>query len=318
MSEMTRSPPNTIQHKTDDAPGLSTLSYQPRIIYSTIAAEDVKRLATRYYELPDSLTCDLYKRGYNDVYRLSSPERQFALRISPVNGRSTSALMAELAVVNHLHAKGIEVALPVPRADGGWITEIIAPEGPRNAIVFSWVNGTAPKYDSEIHARLFGRLLSQIHTAWDDMVLQPPVPHIEVNYLPRMSLNTICMGMTLPPDSLFELTELVQRLELRLNLALKSLRDWGLCHGDIKNYNALVDGDRCALFDFEFCGWGYRLFDLASYRLDARFSGLETQAWKPFIKEYLASRPDAESSLEHVRLFMCLRLLWVPRDMPSV
>lgn len=310
MSETIGSLSNALQSQIAGASELSAVSHQPRIIYSTVAVEEVKRLATRYYDFPSSLTCALYNRGYNDIYRLSSHERQFALRISPVNRRTRPALMAELAVINHIHSKGIEVALPIRRSDGDWITEIMAPEGLRSAIVFSWANGSTPKHNSEQHARQLGRVIARVHSALDDLVLQSPLPSIEVNYLPRVSLDTICKGMEPPPALLLELTELAHRLDARLNSALKGLRDWGLCHGDVKNYNARVDDNRCVLFDFEFCGWGCRLLDLACYRLDARLQGLETQAWKPFIEEYLALRPDAESSLEHIGLFMCLRLLW--------
>jgi Ser/Thr protein kinase RdoA (MazF antagonist) len=294
-----------------EAVELDTVSHQPRIVYSTIAAEDVKRLATRCYDLPRSLKCALYKRGFNDVYRLSNAERQFALRISPVNGRTCPELMAEVAVVNYIHAKGIGVALPIPRADGGWITEIAAPEGVRKAIVFDWVKGSTPKYDSESHVRQLGKLMGRVHAALDDMAPQPSLPCLGVNYLPRMSLNAICAGAVTNPDVILELTELSNRLDFRLNLVLECLSDWGLCHGDVANCNVLVDKDRCALLDFEFCGWGWRLFDLASYRLHARLEGSETQAWGPFIEEYLALRPDAESSLEHIGLFMCLRYLWL-------
>lgn len=310
MSEATKLLSPAPKKGTTDAPGLGVVNQHPRIIYSTIAAEEVKLLATRHYNFLSPLTCTLYQRGYNDIYQISSSEQQFALRISPVNGRPLSAIMTELAVVNHIHAKGIEVALPVARADGGWITEIMAPEGLRKVIIFNWVNGSVPQYNLEAHTRQLGRLLGRIHTALDDITQQSRYPTIEVNYLPKMSVDAIRIGMAPRADLLLELTELASRLEWRLNSALKDLTDWGLCHGDIKSYNAHVDGDRCVLFDFEFCGWGCRLFDLASYRLHARFLGFEKQAWHPFIEEYLALRPDAESSLKHIGLFMCLRLLW--------
>jgi Ser/Thr protein kinase RdoA (MazF antagonist) len=311
MSETTELRSPEFQIRTVEKCEVDAVIRQPQISYSTIATEEVKELVIRYYNVPEPLHCVFYNRGFNDIYRLSSSERQFALRISPVNGRGHSALMAELAVVNHVNSKGVEVVIPVSRADGSWITEIAAPEGLRRAIAFGWAAGSAPKYNSELHARQLGRLMAKVHTALDDIAPQSELPNLRVDYLPRKSLDVIYLGMATNADLLVKFTELIQRLESRLDAAHKSLYDWGLCHGDVGNYNALFDGDRCVLFDFEFCGWGWRLFDLASYRLHARCEGFEMQAWKPFIQEYLALRPDAETSLTHVGLFMCLRHLWV-------
>ena len=291
--------------------GFSAEIYQPQILYSTIAAEEVKRLATRCYNFPSLLQCVFYHRGLNDVYQIILPERQFALRISRANWRVRSELLAELAVINHLHTKGIDVALPIPRADGDWITEIMAPEGVRSSILYSWVKGSKVKYDSKSHVQLLGRLMARVHSALDDIAPQPALPNMDINFLLRTPLDTIRPSVAGRPDLLLELTELTRRLESRLTSANRVLSDWGLCHGDVANHNAHVEGDHCVLFDFDFCGWGWRIFDLATYRLHARCAGLETQAWDPFIREYLALRADAEVSLNHIGLFMCLRYLWV-------
>lgn len=311
MSETSEPVVQAIKYRAEGACGVGEESYRPQISYSTIAAEEVKRLAARYYDFPISLNCVFYHRGTNDVYKLSGPERQFALRISRVNWRTRSELMAELAVINHIHAKGIQVALPIPRADGGWITEIMAPEGLRRAIVSSWAKGAPPNHNSERQVRQFGRQLAIVHSALDDLSPQPALPIMDVNYLLRASLNTIFPLMAAHRDLCGELTELGRRLESRFSFAHKSLSDWGLCHGDVASYNAHIDEDHCVLFDFDFCGWGWRLFDLASYRFHARSEGFESQAWQPFIEEYLSLRGSAEGSLRHIGVFMCLRHIWL-------
>lgn len=299
------------QHRSDEIDGFSAVIHQPQISYSTIAVEEVKRLAIRHYNFASSLQCVLYQRGINDVYQIALPDRTFALRISRANWRARSALMSELAVINHVHSKGVDVAIPIPRVDGQWITEIVAPEGLRSSVVYNWAKGSKIKYASEVDVRRFGMLMARVHGALDDMAPQPELPNFDANFMLRMSLDVIRPLIAGRPALLSELTDLASRLESRLLSARKSLRDWGLCHGDVANHNAHVYGDRCVLFDFDFCGWGWRLFDLACYRLHARLEGFEPQAWNPFIQEYLAIRADAEDSLKHIGLFMCLRHIWI-------
>ena len=52
------------------------------------------------------------------------------------------------------------------------------------------------------------------------------------------------------------------------NKALKILSsqdfDFGLIHADMVRENILIDGSSLAIIDFDDCGFGYRLFDLAT------------------------------------------------------
>ena len=286
-------------------------SDQPRIIYSTISPEEIRRISIETYGFPNNIKCVLHHRGTNDVYRLSLPEQEFAFRISRVNLKSYSTLMAELSVLDHLRASGVDVAKPMPRSDGGWITDVSAPEGLRRAVIFRWERGSTLKYKSEQQTRQLGGLVARVHLALDDMSPQAALPDIDAEYLLRKPLDVIYPALAARRKSVIELKELADHLEEKLKFAHMDLRDWGMCHGDIGNYNALIDDQRCILFDFEFCGRGWRLFDLASYRLHARFEGFEKEAWYPFIQGYLTVRPVAQSYLRHTGLFMCLRRVWL-------
>ena len=52
------------------------------------------------------------------------------------------------------------------------------------------------------------------------------------------------------------------------NNALKILSskdfDLGLIHADMVHENILIDGSSLVIIDFDYCGFGYRLFDLAT------------------------------------------------------
>jgi Ser/Thr protein kinase RdoA (MazF antagonist) len=113
------------------------------------------------------------------------------------------------------------------------------------------------------------------------------------------------------PELLGRFDALVERVATRFEGLRSRLWDWGFCHGDLHAGNALVDGERLALFDFDCCGPGWRLYDLATYRWAARLRRVDAQAWSPFIEAYLAMRPKAADSIEHVPLFIVLRQIWL-------
>jgi Ser/Thr protein kinase RdoA (MazF antagonist) len=246
----------------------------------------------------------------SDTYLLSAPDNRYALRIYRSTWRTREAILEELAVLEHLNNKGVAVAMPIPRRDGELITAIHAPEGLRHAVLFHWAGGRAPKYTDPAHAREYGRLLGKLHVAGDDLTLSSLRPCMDADWVLERPLERIRTRLRNMPTVAADLDALSARTRDRLNRASNRLCDWGLCHGDVWTNNARIDGNRLVMLDFDFCGPGWRLFDLASYRWHARLMGVEEAAWKPFIEGYLQVRPAGADSLGFIRLFMILRHLW--------
>lgn len=280
------------------------------IIYSTLCVERLKEWITRHYDFGDDVDLLFYCRGVSDTYLLSTPGRQFALKVYRTNWRTDEAILEELAAIRHMACRGVDVALPRPRNDGKWITQIPAPEGPRKAMLFDWAAGRAPLYNDIDHARRYGDLVGRLHEAGEDLPLSAARPRLDADYLLEVPLVRIRTRLKRFPSIARELDALAERTRVRIREVFPKLNDWGFCHGDIWANNARIDGERLVLFDFDLCGSGSTLFDLATYRWDARCKGFETPAWPAFLEGYLHIRPEAEASLEHLGLFMILRHLW--------
>lgn len=280
------------------------------IIYSTLSVEYIKRLVARQYDLGDALECVFFCRGVSDTYLLVTPERKFALKVYRSSWRTTEAILGEIAALRHVGGKGIDVALPVPRRDGSWIADIRAPEGLRRAVLFHWADGRAPKYTEAGHARQYGSLVARLHCAGEDLPASSARREMDIAYLFTNPMQRIRSHVKHLPQVAMGLEALAERTEAHLRRAAARVRDWGFCHGDVWTNNARLDGNRLVLFDFDFCGPGWRLFDLASYRWHARFTNVEEPAWPPFIAGYLEIRPEAAATLEFIGLFMILKHLW--------
>jgi Ser/Thr protein kinase RdoA (MazF antagonist) len=291
------------------AAATSTKRLQP-IVYSTLSMEGIKELVNRHYVLEEPLECSFISRSVSDTYRLSTPERRFALKVYRTNWRTREDIGWEIAILRHMDARGVEVAMPVPRRDRELITDVLAPEGPRSAVLFHWAKGHAPKYTNAQHARQYGQLLGKLHTAGDDAPASTLRPPMDMEYLLETPLARIRSRLADLPTVTPKLAALEERVRARARQAERQLRDWGFCHGDVWTNNARIDGDRLVLFDFDFSGSGWQVFDLACYRWDAHRKGLEPAAWKPFIEGYLQIRPAAADSLKFIGLFMILKSLW--------
>jgi Ser/Thr protein kinase RdoA (MazF antagonist) len=209
-----------------------------------------------------------------------------------------------------LKSQGVDVALPVSGRDGELVTEVYAPEGLRSAVLFEWATGLVPKYTDVEHAARYGCALAKLHHAGDGLTVSSSRAPMDMAYLLEEPLARIRTRLADFPQIVPQLAALEQRIRRRCDSAERYLRDWGLCHGDIWANNARLQGDCVVLFDFDFSGLGWQVFDLASYRWDARRRGAERVAWKPFIDAYLQARPSLSPSLRYIGLFMILKHLW--------
>ena len=281
------------------------------VLYSTFSSAAIKQLVLSHYDLDDSAECTFFNRGLNDTYRVSVQDRQFALRLYRSRWRTREAVMGELAALLHIGGKGLPIATPIARSDGELMTEVPAPEGPRWAALFNWVKGTEPTYRDETHARLYGTLAAQLHRATDDLPSSATRSPLDLNYLLERPLESLRPALKSRPALAARFDAVVDRVRTRVESAKERLLDWGFCHGDLHCGNARIDGQRLSLYDFDCCGPGWRLYDLATYRWAARLRQFEGGAWKPFKEAYLEVRPAAADTLELAPLFVILRHIWL-------
>ena len=87
--------------------------------------------------------------------------------------------------------------------------------------------------------------------------------------------------------------------------------DYGLCHGDFHGWNAHYHADTLTFFDFDDCGYGWRAYDLAVFRWDARLDEKEDERWEAFVKGYRSKREISDADLKLTTTFMAIRDIWL-------
>lgn len=280
------------------------------VLCSTFSSGGLKKLCYPHYGLEPSTRCVIFRRALNDVYLLSSRDRRYALKVYQSEWRTPEAILSELEALRHVGAKGVEVVQPIARLDGRWITDISAPEGRRSAVLFHWLGGKTPEWTDPAHSAQLGRLSARLHAAADDIPSNATRPQMTIRYLMDESLARIHQALEGAPDLVERCDAIVARSRAWLGRSRMQPEDWGFCHGDLVLNNARIEAGRLVLLDFDWSGFGWRVFDLATFRWASRLFNAEQVAWKPFIESYLDVRPAAARSLPFLRQFMILRHLW--------
>jgi len=245
-----------------------------------------------------------------------------ALRIHRTGYHSEAALNSELAWMQHLAAAGIAVPQIVRTRSGQALVQVsvdAVPE-PRHVDMLAWIDGQAPGSaghglppEVNVEALFFqaGQLAARIHLCsahW-----QPPPGFVRHAWDEEGLLGE-------PPFwgrfwELAALTPAQRALFLRIrDTARAELRrygrhagNFGMLHADLVPENLLLHEGALHLIDFDDCGFGWYLFELATALYfcldDPRFETIQTA----LLAGYRTLKPLDGNELALMPLFLALR-----------
>jgi Ser/Thr protein kinase RdoA (MazF antagonist) len=235
----------------------------------------------------DPVGAVLIRSFTNDVYRIETSNRRYALKIYGAHRFSTDEVRWEQQLVQHLLDAGVSLAPTVALRDGDLVGTLDAPEGQRPYALTEWLPGDKPQppWTDDLYRR-FGSLLAGVHQAADSF-------H---STLPRHSLRT---GDE--PERVIAVLDddpVRQRLVRRCadaareevdRLAGRGLR-WGIRHGDASLDNINISDQHLHLYDLDLAGPGWQVEDLTG--------ALSTDFADAFLDGYTATRPIPAVDLE--------------------
>lgn len=252
----------------------------------------------------------------NHTFRIDAPQASTVLRLHRPGYQSQSSIQSELT---WLAALARDTDLPVVRPLPGRNGEFVQSAGPaRHAVLFAFEQGQEPhRATPELFATL-GRFAATAHAhvrAW-----QPP---------PGFSRPHWTAGTMLAPTGLWgdwrqapgiaPVRSVLDEVEAHLHQALARYGTgadrFGLIHADMRLANLLVDGDQVRLLDFDDCGFGWFVYDLAS-----ALSFIETDPAVPelqaaWLAGYRAVRPLSAEDVAIIPAMILLRrmvlLAWI-------
>ena len=201
----------------------------------------------------------------NTTFRLDCDQGRYLVRIH--RAKTRSAVVSELTWLDALaHETTVPVQIPQRSLDGKMVVvgkQMGVPE-PYPVTVLSWLNGQILTQDqrSPHHFYRLGQLVAKLHHH-----AQHWTPSIELDR-PVYDAGSVLesdsvSGNQLPENvrgHLQTLHEQLQEVEQRLG---KNPNQFGLIHSDLSFGNVLFTNDAVLPIDFDDCGFGYYLYDLA-------------------------------------------------------
>ena len=230
---------------------------------SVLSATALATLISEQYNLKD-VNCTLLKTFVNDSYHVSAGQEQFIFRVYTRGWRSELEINEEIRMILTAHQNDVGVSYPIMDTAGSYTQKMFAPEGDRFGVLFSFANGNKIFNVNEEQHRKLGEYLAELHRATADMKLHR-VDYDAVTLL-VYSYEKIQKYLKRSPDEeAFMLKTKQLLLDEFKKIKSEDVRKGGV-HLDFWPDNFHIDSaGNVTLFDFDFCGTGFQVLDIAFY-----------------------------------------------------
>jgi len=247
-----------------------------------------------------------------DVYLVTTSKQHFIFFVYRSGHRAYEQIAAEWHFVAYLDAHGVPVAPAVPTTNGDLTIHFNAPEGTRYGVLTMFVAGDQLRQRSSIPAvRSYGRNVAMIHVLADALPEMIHRPIIDVVALIEQSVTAAETALFARADVVTYLQWCATQLYPKLANLNTQAPAYGIIHGDVIRTNALVsDNGTVTVLDFDFCGVGWRGYDVASYLLTIRNTPNEAAFADAFVAGYNAIRTLAPAEHEALPLFEAVRAIF--------
>ena len=254
----------------------------------------------------------------NAVYQATTGAgEQFILRVGAADGHSVPEQRAELLWLQALgRDTGLALPIPIPTARGEPLTLAEAPDvpGPRPCVLFRRVPGHPPTSTMRpaTVARL-GALTAQLHRHAERFVPPPGFARPSWGWDRLFGPSSALASATLPARDRATLTDVGTLVRERLDALGTEPAVWGLTHADLHIGNLLIDHGRVGVIDFDDCGWGYYLLDIATVLSSVRRVVPDSHTYAAlraaYLSGYAALRPLPPALDAQLPTFAVLRAM---------
>lgn len=209
-------------------------------------------------------------RSENATFSVMAQGKRYALRLHRGNYHQKAAIESELLWLDALRTEGIQVPEALRDGQGERIqTYVLSPDEQRHAVLFHWIEGEMPT--SEVSPDAFkqlGEITARLHQhsrqwqrpddfqrlRWDHDSMVGSSSHWgDWRDISDLSTRDYDLIETVIADVDTKLTRYGQRSDR-----------FGLIHADLRLTNLLLDRGETRVIDFDDCGFGWYLHDLAA------------------------------------------------------
>lgn len=286
-----------------------------KVHYSQVDPNALTEELIKKYHFREPLKCLLFRKGMSDVYKISTGNDTYFLKIYLTNIYSLSDYEEEAYIINSLNESGVNTAAPILCKDRKFVWSLNAPEGIRYAVLFAEVKNV-PSNDTVKKAFNLGEAIAKMHTVSDEKnykISRKPIDFVQLIDKPLEKLEPLMDSQS--PDEYKFICHAMENLRIFIADRLTTEKPYyGFCHGDIQPGNVFFQKETPAFFDFDTMGYGWRSHDISVhiFNTEAFINPMfrESEEYKAFFDGYNSIRQLSQNEIECIDAFGAIRALW--------
>jgi Ser/Thr protein kinase RdoA (MazF antagonist) len=267
----------------------------------------------------------------NTTFRVDTVDgERYVLRIHRPSRKTPDEVRSELLWLEALHQEDdLVVPIPVPTRAGDLLTiaSVAAVPEPRMCVLLRWIPGRfVDKTLTPSHLEQVGIFMARLQNSGAQF--RPPTGFVRGRLdnlygKPRGISESLARQQLDNPEDEATAIQLVsdicspedgrrvERLIGRIRAVQRTLGQgpdtFGLIHGDLHQENYLFHEGQVRAIDFDDCGYGYYLYDMAITLFNVRFRDDTPQLRESFLAGYRRVRPLSAEHEGYIDTFMDLR-----------
>lgn len=286
---------------------------------SVLSSNALCNYITREYFPSEVMKCRLFYRGLHDIYKVTGDNKEYFFKVYRQGIRSIEEIQGEIDLLNHLKFSGIEVTYPVIKCDGKFISQFNTVNGIRYGVLYTSVGVqefNKTEETIELNERL-GSYIASIHNAWDKCDFEINRRNLDEPLFIDNSMDAIRQFSNIYDFDIDFLEEVARHVKKRLKGLTMERPEYGVCHGDIYSGNIRINANKNpVLFDFDFCGNGWRAYDISMYAfpfaMGCDITNLKKREKRKseFLNGYNKIRTMSRNEISSISLFIPFRRIF--------
>lgn len=281
--------------------------------------DEIVEKALGLYGLASSGEAGLLQVSENAAYLIREKKegkKLGVLRISRPGYHTLNELKSEMRWLEQINSeKCLIVPNPVKGIDYQTIQRVKGSDGQEYyCVLCDFLEGTPPNEEEGNAKQQFyclGKITAYLHNQAESWQESKTLDRIEWNYDNMIGKTALWGPWQAARDMTPEIEELLTKTSKLIRRRLKDYgkndSNYGLIHGDLRAANLLVEKGQMKIIDFDDCGFGWHLHDLAS-----AFSFIETKPVVPVLMDfwlagYQQIRSLTKKDIREIDTFMMLR-----------
>ena len=282
-----------------------------KVQHTIVSPAALLKTIQRHYPGIGASHCRLLALGCNDNFRIKGKRQDYAFRLYRYGWWPEKDVDEELRFLETLQRHKLNICNPVRTGNRQRYIKIKTSEGVRYGALFTFIHGRPLAHNfGKRNANMFrlGEMLGQVHLTADKM--KDPVQRwtIDMDVVIKPFFDAAPSVLGHREKDIAYLRKIATQLEDVIASQPEGVLDFGFCHGDLHVHNVMLQTDgNLAIFDFDWSGYSWRCYDLATIRWSLPRDEKGNAPWRALLRGYTQVRKLSRQEQKLLPWFLVMR-----------